>query len=31
MEWGQQMTKHQQNSRNAMYQNSNYSFGQSFG
>ena len=26
MEWGQQMTKHQQNSRNAMYQNSNYSF-----
>ena len=26
MEWGQQMRKHQQNARDAMYQNSNYSF-----
>lgn len=26
MEWGQQMIKHQENARNAMYQNSNYSF-----
>ena len=26
MEWGQQMKKHQQNARDAMYQNSNYNF-----
>jgi hypothetical protein len=26
MEWGQQMKKHQQNARDAMYQNPNYSF-----
>ena len=26
MEWGQQMKKHQQNSRDAMYQNTNYNF-----
>ena len=26
MEWGQQMRKHQQNARDAMYQNPNYSF-----
>ena len=26
MEWGQQMKEHQQNARDAMYQNSNYSF-----
>jgi hypothetical protein len=26
MEWGQQMRKHQQNARDAMYQNTNYSF-----
>jgi len=26
MEWGQQMRKHQQNARDAMYQNTNYNF-----
>ena len=26
MEWGQQMKKHQQNAKDAMYHNSNYSF-----